>query len=441
MDDLRLGPPLDRRFLRKLASALIEDGWSDLSGMVGWLTRHGSGESMAAAICDAWSGTSLPLRAWAARVGDVEVWLRSNDLRIAVRISGNPDMIAWQTAPFETAAFEAMAAMLPHPLPELLRDAALSAPGMVLDRVGPLAAPRYLAKPLEYVTRWAEGIGREECERLGFEYPDPKRHLVEVLDNGLGDCYVLGTDGTMYFFDHEACGLVRCNVTLEGLLHQYFASPQGILDPYEQKWAQRPRETPSAEPWPDPPSVVLSLKGQGLPCLASIALAVRGCQRAMPREWLRTAPHEWQAFQDALGQIIERCKEVATTGTPLSRQAAKDARRTADIVTAKWKKLCGIGGKVYPFEQLTYFALPALATACHRISDAEAIEEAVASCQAVYTGSDRQDETVTQAAIGDADYLLSLKLGEPGTVGKPVPSAFFERPLWPGWSPRETWNG
>lgn len=430
MDELRLGPPLDRRFLRKVTAALQEDGWIDASDMTGWLATHGSSAQMIAAIREVWSRTSLPLRDWAGRVDEVEVWFRNNDLRLAVHVSDDPDVIVWQAAPLEPTAFEAMAAAFPRALPTLLRETALSVPGMVVDWFGPLVAPRYLARRLEYVTAWAEGIGEEECERLGFEYPDPKRHLVEVVDNGLGDCYVLGMDGTIYFFDHDACGLVRCSIALERLVEEYFASPQGILDPYGRQWAEVPRETPRAEPLPDPPIVVLSDKCRQLPHLAAVALAVRGCQRAMPGEWLRIIPGKWQPFQEALRQIVERCREVAITGTPLSKRAFKEARREAEGVATNLTKLGYREEPGYAFASLTQYGIPALARACHAISNAEAMEEATGCCDAIYTGTDDK-QIATLAAIVDVDYLLSLNLGAPAAVGKPVPPEFFDRPLWP----------
>jgi hypothetical protein len=436
MDKLRLGPPLDRQFLRKLATALRQEGWVDASDITGWLARYESGEQMVAAVCSAWSRTSLPLRDWATRVDDVEVWFKNNDLRLAVHVSDDPEVIVWQAAPLEPMVFEAMAAAFPQALPTMLTETALSAPGMVVDWFGPLVAPLYLARRLGYVTSWAEGIGQEECERLGFEYPDPKRHLVEVVDNGLGDCYVLGTDGTVYFFDHDACGLVRCSIALERLVEEYFASPQGILDPYERKWAEQPRETPRAEPLPDPPALVLSRKGKQLSHLAGIALAVRGCLRAMPGEHLPDLPRGWARGNAALLEIIARCERVAAGGKPLSEDDAAKAHSEMKRVWTSWNVRVKWEGRDYWAGILVTYAMPALVRACSAPADVAAVHEAVVWCGRIMT-SRASDDSAALAGIHDSNYLLSLRLGAPGTMGMPVPSEFFDRPLWLNGSPSE----
>ncbi len=432
MDKFKLGPPLDWRFLRKVTTTLRQEGWADPGNVAGWLARHPTAEQMIEAIRDAWLGTSLPPREWAAGIDGVEVWCLRDDLGLGVHVSHDSEMTVWQAPPMEPAALEAMAAAFPEALPKLLEELALSVPGLVFDRVGPLAAPAYFATRLGYVTRWVGGTSRKECERLGFEYPDPKRHLIEVCGNGIGDRYVLGTNDSVYFFDHEACGLVRCSVRLEELVEQYFASPQAIVDPYGhgQKWAEEPRETPSAEPLPDPPALALSKKGKQLSHLAGIALAVRGCMRAMPGEHLPGLPRRWARGNAAVLGIIARCKEVAVSGMPLSGNDAAKAHAEIKRIWTTWNVRVKWQGGDYYAAILMAYAMPALLRACSQPADVTAVHEAVAWCETIMTNRPH-DNSAALAGIHDADYLLSLELGAPATMGKPVPPEFFGRPLWP----------
>jgi hypothetical protein len=429
LDTARLTPPFTQFRLWQVPS--LANAGEHAADAVAWLLKHRSKQAMVDALREAWGSLNLPLRDWAHRISEIGVWVRNGDVRLGVRLTERRAIAVWQAVPISQARLRSLTKSFPHAPPKVMEDLALAAPGLSLNDTGALAEPQFFGNRLGYVTDWVKGVKTElaEVARLGFEYPDPRRHLMEVASNGLGDCYVLGVDECVYFFDHEVPGLVRCSVGLGQLVERYFDRPHDILDPYVAGWAEHPCETPRTIPSPDPPSVVLSERRMQLSGLASIALAVRGCQRAMPDEWLRSVPNEWRSFEEDLRQIIERCKEVAVTGKPLSKRVTKEARRRANTVTRDWKRLDDAERTGYRFDSLTYFAIPALAMACHAVGDAQAIEE-TAWCDAIATRV-APDDTSARAAIVDADYLLSLGLGAPSTVGRPVPAEFFSRPLWP----------
>ena len=159
MDKFKLGPPLDWRFLRKVTTTLRQEGWADPGNVAGWLARHPTAEQMIEAIRDAWLGTSLPPREWAAGIDGVEVWCLRDDLGLGVHVSHDSEMTVWQAPPMEPAALEAMAAAFPEALPKLLEELALSVPGLVFDRFGNRVGyglghyDKYLA---EHELRWGK---------------------------------------------------------------------------------------------------------------------------------------------------------------------------------------------------------------------------------------------------------------------------------------------
>ena len=426
-----LEPPFHGRMLKKIARAFREEDRSDIADTIGWLLEHNSSAAISESLRSAWSASSLPLREWADQIDHAEAWVLNDDLKVAVHLVGSKSPVVWQAAPIEHQRLQAIAGGFPQAVPEVMEQLALAAPGLSLNRIGALGEPRYFTNRLGYVTRWLRKRDRESVIRRGYDYPDPERHLMEVVANGIGDCYVLGVDDVIHFFDHEADGMVPCTVNLEELIEKYFDSPEDIIDPFGREWAEHPPEPQKSGPSSYPPTVTLHLRSAELPHLAAIALCVRGCERALPGHYLKAIPPDYREHNRLLHSIIERCREVVLTGKPCDSKWAKHAARRARRAGSEWNDLAETLESDYLATVLTFYALPALAVACSESSNAAAIREALAWCSDIMTKRGDDPKAASRTAIWDMDYLLSLNLGAPGTSGRTVPAEFFDRPQWP----------
>lgn len=432
MDRMIVQPPFDSAWLHELAAALHHEGWADASGTVAWLDEHRAAQQMVSCIRTAWGETSLPLREWANRIENVALAASEKEIMLAVHLVGAADKPILQSAPFTPHRLRGYTKAFPAALPSLLEQLALSAPGLSLDGSSALAEPRYFMDRLGYIRRWLRNVKREDVLRLGYEYLDPQRHLLEAAHNGQGDCYVIGADESLSFFNHEANGLVRCSVTWPDFLNAYFKCPDDILDPFANGWASEPCEQKGSLEVAETPFQIQAELTAHLSHLAGIALAVRGCERAMPEHCLGRLPDKWRKDRAELQDILMQCRQVAITGKPLSPEYSHQSAELAKRAGLRWKRIAEGLKTNYSCDILSHYALPALVRACSDIGNPAAVGEAVAygSDVSVLRGEDRDEST--QAAIAEAKYLLSLNLGDANTVGSPVPASFFDLPLWSG---------
>ena len=128
MEPKKLDCPFKEKTLRKAVADLSKDGWADATGMIPWLLEHNSPEQLIAAVKEIWRASSLPLAQWSDAIQSVEVWRRTESLRLAVHLTDPADMIVWQASPFSAEDLDRYTAKLPGPLPDIARIASIPRP-------------------------------------------------------------------------------------------------------------------------------------------------------------------------------------------------------------------------------------------------------------------------------------------------------------------------
>jgi hypothetical protein len=439
-DVRRISPPFDSEALNDFARAAFCRHGRDIRDTVRWLLDHNSSEALVAAVRSAWVQTDLPLHDWAEVINDVGIEIHEEYLELAVDLTGWPGTTVRQAAPFTRDRLAQLARSFPMPFPGPMATLALAAPGLCLGSLGALAEPRFFLNRLGYMRSWLREKSAEEAHRYGFQYLDPNKQLIEVASDGIGDCYAVNRDCSLVFLDHEARGLVPCNITLEQLFGAYFASAESIVDPYARGWAVFPRP-PKPIARHETPQLTLQKRLDELPGFASLALAIRGCQRAMVSQHLGRIPEKWKHHHHTLEQILDRCKQVVVRNVPLVPSVADEFCAACTRSTRAWKAVQETLEDDYSAILLTSRAIPALAQACAHVDNTEKIDQAVASCSAiiVYRADVRDNSShradlenrSSLAALRDIDNLLTFDLGAPRALGKPVPASFFDCPAWP----------
>jgi len=239
-----IDPSFDAEVLKKISSNAWDRNWTDLSDTVKWVLEHQSTEKITEVVKTAWERCSLALNEWAYRIEMVEVCATDLDIALRVSLVGqlDDDESIYQYAPMEPARLQKYVRDFPSPIPSMIRELALVAPGLTLEQSGEIAAPTYFMHRLGYLTRWCEGVSVNQASLSGsgYAYPDPEVYLMEVAANGLGDFYVMGNDQSLHFFDHEESGLLPCSVTVDDFIAKYFESPEEIIDPFASGWANEP---------------------------------------------------------------------------------------------------------------------------------------------------------------------------------------------------------
>lgn len=244
MGNLRLDPPFGHERLEKI-EAISRKQNLNVEATARWLLEHGNARSMTSAIRNAWSGTKLPLRDWATSISCVEAWTTEKDGGLWLRVcfsEGKVESVA-QSAPFDEKEFSDRVREFPAPVPSILKDLALAAPGLMIGDVGPVAARRFFEDRLGIVTAWMECLQStpERAEEVGVVFPDPRIFLVEVATNGQALPYVLDTEGKLYFGEFpDLPGLIPCSVSLEEFIQTFFDDPDKIIAPYDPGWATYP---------------------------------------------------------------------------------------------------------------------------------------------------------------------------------------------------------
>lgn len=282
---------------------------------------------------------------------------------------------------------------------------------------------------MDEVDIWVDMVepARESCERQGIEFPDPSKFLMEVATTEYGDIYVVAPDHSLHFFEHEEPQFFPCRASLDDLIRVCFTSPEAVSGPIELGWIDG-----------GPPSVRLPPReNQGeaeclrerLPVLAIIALAVRCWRRGWPDDVARGFGERWVPHAKEVLKAVQRCEEVSTTGTRLVQGEAKKLLKNVQLAYHAWKGT-GRGVSLRCNGWVASGMSETLVNVCIDLHDWEAIRGEPLDFENRLPDDDLR-EVYREAAAHDARYLLSLHLGEPGTVGGPVPASFFNRPLWP----------
>ncbi len=432
MEVYELEPPFEPDLLREIAEQAWEHNWRDLTDTVAWLLTQQSVEGMTQAVRATWADSSLLFREWAERIDVVQAWATPNDLGLRVTLLGEGRVID-QCPPLDRATLRHLRAKCSAPIPAVLEDLAAAAPGLSIDHNGQLAHPSFFRCPMTHMTNWVADMEeyQHELEEHGAEFPDPGKYLVEVLQTSPGDLYVLAPDHSLHFFDHEEYLLYPCRASVEDLVSVYLQHPTSLINPEGLAWVDsgRPTVPVQAEPEPDKNLDESERLREHLPTLALLALALKAWDRGWPHNPEPNIDHSWRKHAEVLRSVAERCRAVCVTGVELAENVAATMAEALNTAEDDWSEQLDDVDWRFDGETLAD-TLREIVTACSTLDDWSMARGRDWSLETSIVGPDLWG-AMEAASVADANYLLSLDLGEPNARGRTVPAAFFDRPQWP----------
>lgn len=425
-------PQRERRVLQKIVARTLEDDELDVSASAEWVLQNVAAEARVRSIREAWGLSSLPVAKWKDDVSRVDVVTSEEWLGLELKVHLSNGQVVTQEPPVSSSRLSELRRIAPCLLPPIIVDLLLSAPGLSLMPRTCLTKPGFLIRPLFHQEYYIKVSDPDEVVQYGYEVLDPRLHAIEVADIAL-DYYILGKDGTLYYFDEKViAGLTPCSISLDQLFDVYFKNPILLTAPYEHGFAQFPE---AAKTFVEkPPTLVEDLgdRPSKLTNLGLLSLGVRNCRRALPEGCRIEVPDNWDAVIDVLREIIKAAEQVCTTGVAMSgRIAAEMAEQARDSTTIllSLSDEAIIGKNVVVTSSYLGHMLGQAVTELARMT---AMEHLPRTSMAYQAAPVIQNIPVThKAAIWDAEVLLGLELGAPGTPGVRVPAGFFVRPLWP----------
>lgn len=430
-----IGPPFDPRAIDRIRAAAIRNRQVDLAHSVRWLMDRNDTDHIAESVRTAWRSSTLPLRELASQILSVNVWVPESrdDLRLQVRLSGTPERTLFQDTPLRRDVLDGYVRAFPSPVPPICQQVALSAPGLSHDSDSRLLPHqcfhRRLGAVLEWVSRALDARSKQHGQpRLPCDLPS--RCLMEIGIDSSDNWLLLGMDGLLWFWDHEeVVSLQRCAVSLQDLINRCIERA-GTLD--DDAFLGVDDLAVTIVPRSDslePESGLTRLRRvvAQLTSLACIALAVRACQRERSLAEQRGVPSWWKQHLVRLDETIELCRSVSTSGQPLEPRQVKQIEQAIDqACQAWWVKVKGFPSDIYPYS-LFASKVGVLVKAAASLASIEQVRPRVVGCgEGVTANRDIWWPTV----FADFEQLLSLSLGQAGTLGKPVPADFYARPLW-----------
>jgi hypothetical protein len=235
MERVLLRPPFTAQVLDCIAAEMRGRHGADPQDTVRWLLMHNDSGIMARSIRAAWAASELPLRDWAGKIAAASAFTDEarSFLGVEVRLDTLPETHVVQQAPLGEAAFADFCARIPCALPPVLRQLAISAPGLRLADTGMLCCPWDFRSPLRQATTCLEFLERNRPTELG---PSQLRQsfgalVVELATDDLGNYFVLDRNQRVYFFDHLECDALQpCRVSANEFVTTYFANPQCVYD-------------------------------------------------------------------------------------------------------------------------------------------------------------------------------------------------------------------
>jgi hypothetical protein len=442
LDGQFLEPPFDKKSLKDTRKLAVKENLGDLVRLLDWLLSRLDAQRLIDDIAKCWKSTSLPLRGWADDISAVRLWVPngSDDCRLAVFLEKSPAKVVFQQVPPNQEALDGYVRSFPKPPPVVLQQLALAAPALSFDLRSYLLPPRCVETRMNAVRTWVERMFETDREIHGetlYSTGFLDRCLMEIASDPHGNWFLLGFDDSIWFWDHEeVIRLCPCRIELEQLITGYLADPDCLYD--NDFLGLDPSVYVSAESLPqrlsdaERPLLHSDLREakRPLPGLACIALSVRGCLRAMPSQHVDGLPDEWRAIENEILAFLELAKQVSLTGNPVHPEGVKRVVKAAKQAPRAWDAIPAHLVGDFDCRLLSAFAVPDLVQACLAPADPDKIEEAAASCSNVMFRRRGSDKRALRAAFQDVQYLLGLNLGSAGQMGKPVPLAFFERPLW-----------
>ncbi len=415
-------PPFDLKRLRAIAKLAVKAERIDLRPAVSWLGDVLNEDELRRRIVQAWRGSATPLRDWADGIRRVELCLESTNFWLRVDLQDGRQVR--QYPPLAPEYLDSLLAEWPQQPPAVVLDVARAAPGLKIGETGALASPRFFQERMGYVTWWNAGVGpsAKECRQMGLEYPDPEVFLAEVAEDGIGNVFVLKQDGTTYLFDHEESVFRRCLISVEDLFAGYFTNQEIVFDDAALGLQRVPTDA-LLPPEAEPPQFKAVDAHSKLSTLAQLGFAVRMVQRARPGLHV-VIPSRWQAHLDRLDGLIEVCREVCVSGKPLQASTVETMDAATRSAADRWDAIAGYH-ETYPGAEFAEMVRRLVAAAGNLNND---ILTRLAANQGCRWFRD-QDEAWWATIHADIDWLSGCGLGSAESVGKPVPEAFFERPL------------
>ena len=230
MTDVRLEPPFDPLQLQLIVKETREAYHEDLGHTAAWLLTMNDGLRMVDAVRRAWRASSLPLRTWGDLITRVFAYTtdQENSIWLEIVLKGWEEHDVLQQAPFTHTMLETCRWMLPCPIPQVMCDVALSAPGLRLKDEAMIGAPQAYVDPMGFVRHWMRDVPlilNDTKEELPLDF-----FITEVATDPESNQIVLGSDERLYYWAHEVGVMFRCKVDLEKLIAEFFRNPASLSD-------------------------------------------------------------------------------------------------------------------------------------------------------------------------------------------------------------------
>lgn len=458
-----LPPPYLPRVLRKLAGDAGAQSWADPSHTAKWILEHPSVDRLSAARQERWRQSTLPLSDWARDIRAVEVtYLVGSDeygetplsLKLQVSFDGKRPLHRMD-APMSKAELAGLLPNFPRPLPRTLLELALIAPGISPDltdedRVDPsLANAGFFRNRLGFVTRWCSETGAFDDPAAGGESTDservpmPDHYLIELgfLDS---NAYLLTLDGRIAYFNHETSSAADGDKGLAEFIQAFFEDPARLTEPERCGWVPHPFAHDATMMRIQERHYVVEQALRKLPYLARIAVAARALLRAEMLHKLTSPPDLYEPFIAEVRRLVEVAQRVAATGKPIQEPESELAIRRfeASVRTFPRPQFAGAraGRPDRDFDNACSRAKKPgwlLIGTCTNDSTTSTIgrdRSFPTNCVCHLLARDAQHghdpiERLLAAILADISHLAEMNLGGHKELGRPVPVAFFSRPL------------
>lgn len=427
-----IDPQSDRAVLERIVAQAVERDELDLRPNAEWVVQNLTAEARVRSIVQAWRKSSLPLAAWSSGVSRVDVVTSDEYVGLLLQVHLADGRIVTQEPPVTPARLQELRRNAPCSLTPVMADLLQSAPGISLMPNTSLLPTEFLIRPLARLTYYMKACDPEETSRYGYEAIDRRSHAMEVADIAV-EYYVLGKNGTLYYFDEKmVAGLTPCLISLDQLVRIYFENPALLASPYEHELAYFPEAAKSLASRPLTEVPQLGDRTSRLTVLGLVALGVRNCRRGLPESCAIELPEEWNRIIDVLRAIIDASETVCTTGASLSERLIGEFVEQARVCTSLLLSQSDASMKSGTRPVASSYLGHMLGHAVAALAGLTALQNPPNSFMAYESTPVVQNIPANcGAAVWDAEVLLGLDLGGPGTKGSPVPSGFFVRPLWP----------
>ncbi len=429
MECFRLHLPIDLACLPPELKRLGTAGGIPADGLR-WLLEHPTRERILGGLRELWSRSKLPLRGWAASLHRVDVCLKNGDIRLVLFANAGRIESIECFPPLSCSALQHCVACLSHSVPAELLEILAQAPGLALNGTGLVCDPTYFLNPLGNVNAWfTEPSERAKVQHRGLRVPDNSTCFMEFAENGIGDHYALAIDGGVLFHDHEAGGLVHCSVNPQRVLSDYFDNPESIIDPYHSGWAALPKVRTLPEDASVPPSLQVTFRERRFLGCAALALALRGCERALFHPLYPEYP-VLGPYRDPILRLLKDCRDIVLERNLASAEFRSESLKTAQSAGMFWRASAERQGIHRTHEDVFNCALPAIIQACGEPQNRVLTDKAITwGANIMLSQCHKKNEDSAPAALMDMDYLETAAKG--GAITREHLQALFDRPLWP----------